>query len=60
MKRKYFNPCKKCLVQACCSVECNDSKLYRNSKPYIVDLFAFIMIATAVWTLFALFMLEQY
>ena len=48
MKKKYFNPCKKCLVSPCCSKECNDKKLYRNTRPDIGDILTSIIIA--VWT----------
>ncbi len=50
MKRKYFNPCKKCLVYPCCSEECNDKKFYKNT---IIDSMGNIIasIILIVWTL---------
>ena len=36
------NPCKECIVKACCEVQCNDYKIY--SQKYDIIIIPFLMI----------------
>ncbi len=47
MKKKYFNPCKKCLVSPCCSEECNDRKLHKNTMFDIMGNWISCIVVTA-------------
>lgn len=58
------NPCKKCIVKACCINQCNDYKIYSKKydiilAPLITSMFIGIMLFIMIPISFIISLLEQ-